>query len=748
MKMFLAVQKKNICVIFLICFIVILLTGCGGKEKAFDSLEDYDRATLGVLTGSSYEQQTEEAFPRAKMVKYKTVLDMLVGLKQDEIDGFLMDEADFHALRWDIDMLSYVEEPISTVEYRYLLGNNENSADLKKELNEFIAHMQETGELERLEHKWMSDEEPTNYPDYTALEPKNGTIKIIADLDHKPFSYQKGDRVAGLDVEFLTLFAMEYGYGIEMAAGTSGAIVAGLESGKKDISCGGITETQAREEKLDCSDVYAECSLIMAKRGEMDLTLADLETSTIGALEGTTYSIMVPKQLPNAELAFFKMMSDMSVALEQGKIDAFTADEAYLYVLRWEGYDVRRVKEAIGISNYGVAFPKNGESERYRQEINAFIARSNADGTLKELEKKWFGNQEPTEFIDYSRLKGENGTLTVGVSSLNKPFVYMKNGELAGFDIELLTMFAEEYGYALDFRDTDFAGLLTGAQSKYDMAAAGLTITDERLETLDFSNPYLVKDLVYITEASHVQASFGEWLSDSFEKTFVKEDRWKMIAESIGITLIISICSTILGSVAGFVLYLLRRSKLPAVVKGTKAFARVYTRIVAGTPMVVILMILFYIVFGKADLNGVLVSIIAFTFTFGAFVYENLLVSVEGIDKGQEEAAYALGYDRNRTFFRIIFPQALKTFLPVYSGEVVSLVQGTSIVGYIAVSDLTAVGDIIRSNTYEAFFPLITTAVIYFILTWIFASLLGRIRVQLDPKMRRKDIILKGVKTS
>ena len=109
------------------------------------------------------------------------------------------------------------------------------------------------------------------------------------------------------------------------------------------------------------------------------------------------------------------------------------------------------------------------------------------------------------------------------------------------------------------------------------------------------------------------------------------------------------------------------------------------------------------------------------------------------------EAAYALGYTKNNTFFKILLPQALKVFIPTYSSQVVGLIKATSVVGYIAVNDLTSVGDIIRSNTYEAFFPLIAVAIIYFMLTWIISKLLGAVGRRFDPKKRKTSNFLKGV---
>ena len=217
--------------------------------------------------------------------------------------------------------------------------------------------------------------------------------------------------------------------------------------------------------------------------------------------------------------------------------------------------------------------------------------------------------------------------------------------------------------------------------------------------------------------------------------------------EGIGVTMVISILAILIGSLLGFALYMLSRSDIKILRGLIKGISTVYSRFIAGTPVVVILMILFYVVFGNIrDMSGIVVAILGFSLVFGAFVYEHMQISVDSVDNGQTEAAYALGYNKNNTFFRIVFPQAMKIFLPSYCGQIVELIKATAVVGYIAVNDLTKMGDIIRSNTYEAFFPLIATAVIYFVLTWIVASLLNLIKFKFEPKRRTEKTILKGVK--
>ena len=168
--------------------------------------------------------------------------------------------------------------------------------------------------------------------------------------------------------------------------------------------------------------------------------------------------------------------------------------------------------------------------------------------------------------------------------------------------------------------------------------------------------------------------------------------------------------------------------------------------LVQGMPMVVLLMILYYIIFGNVSISGVPVAIIGFTLVFGASVYGMLKLGVGAVDKGQREAALALGYPDRRVFYRVILPQAIPHVIPVYRGEIVGLIKATAIVGYIAVQDLTRMGDIVRSRTYEAFFPLIAVAVIYFVLSAILTFFVDKLARLFDSKGRSREKILKGVR--
>jgi polar amino acid transport system substrate-binding protein len=171
---------------------------------------------------------------------------------------------------------------------------------------------------------------------------------------------------------------------------------------------------------------------------------------------------------------------------------------------------------------------------------------------------------------------------------------------------------------------------------------------------------------------------------------------------------------------------------------------RFFVWLIQGMPVVVLLMILYYIVFARAGISGTSVSIVGFTLIFAASVFGMLKAGVNAIDGGQLEAAYALGYADRSAFFRIILPQAMPHFMPAYKAQITALIKATAIVGYVAVQDLTKVGDLIRSRTYEAFFPLIAVAVIYYILAAILTRIVNKIEIRMDPRQRTPEEILEG----
>lgn len=466
--------------------------------------------------------------------------------------------------------------------------------------------------------------------------------------------------------------------------------------------------------------------------------LSRFENAKLGVVTGSLFGGFCRERFPNAAISEFNNFADVLMALKQGKVDGTMLDRPNFNSVRRTEAELSCVTVPEYSVEIGFGFRKDDEGDVLQAQMNEFLKKLREEGELERMLGKWYGETEPNESVPLEELADNTKPLRISIDTTRKPFVYRYNNEPVGFEIEVLYLFCEEYDYNIGTPDdVSFASGLAGlATGMYDLVCGGLYMTPARKEQVNFSDPYLVADVVmaiYEGESGGFFASLGE----SFQKTFVEEGRWKMILEGIGITLLISFSAVLGGTLLGFLLYLASRSKFKAPAAIARGFAKVYSKIIAGTPTLVVLMLLYYVVFGKTDLSGILVAIFGFILTFGSFVYNQLKLTVEGVDRGQTEAAYALGYGRNRTFFRIVLPQAMKMFLPAYSSEIVSLIKATSVVGYIAVNDLTKVGDIIRTNTFEAFFPLIAVALIYFLITWGVSALLGLVMRRTDPRRRR-----------
>ena len=209
-------------------------------------------------------------------------------------------------------------------------------------------------------------------------------------------------------------------------------------------------------------------------------------------------------------------------------------------------------------------------------------------------------------------------------------------------------------------------------------------------------------------------------LIESFTNNLIVEDRYRMILDGLQVTLLITLCAAVLGTLLGGLVCWMRMSRR----RWLQQVARVYIDLMRGTPVLVLLMLMYYVVMAPMDATGIVVAIVTFAMNTAAYISEMLRTTIQGIDRGQTEAGLALGFTQRQTFFRIILPQVVRAVMPVYQGEVISLLKGTSVVGYIAVADMTRASDLIRSRTFDAFFPLIVTAIIYFLMAWLIGLLL------------------------
>lgn len=239
---------------------------------------------------------------------------------------------------------------------------------------------------------------------------------------------------------------------------------------------------------------------------------------------------------------------------------------------------------------------------------------------------------------------------------------------------------------------------------------------------------------------------FFQSIADSFTKTFITDDRWLQLLKGLGVTLEITFFALLIGVAIGFLVAIVRsthdmnlsnrkcRVFGDYVLKIVNAICNIYITVIRGTPVVIQLMIMYYIIFASSR-EGIVAAIISFGINSGAYVAEIVRSGIMSIDRGQFEASRSLGFNYSSTMVHIIIPQAFKNVLPALGNEFIVLLKETSVAGYVALQDLTYVGNLIRSRTYEAFFPLITVAVIYLVIVLIISFFLKK----LERRLRNSD---------
>jgi len=439
-------------------------------------------------------------------------------------------------------------------------------------------------------------------------------------------------------------------------------------------------------------------------------SIEDVNGKPMGCMSGSIFDKLIEEQFPDSSITYYNSRSDLLLGLKSGKVDGYICDEPVAMMVLAQNDDVTYLSDAVGYVDYGICF--SDPKKNVRDEFNVFLLKTEASGHLKELQDKWICQEGTTKKKVEYELTGENGLLMCATTPDAAPFSFMRNSVFQGYEVELLYEFAYEYGYDIQIDTLSFDALLTAVSTaKYDLALNGIYITPERAKSVNFCEPtYRGNDVVVIAKEKVKESkNIFETIGTSIYRNFIEEDRYQLLLQGLLTTVIISVLSVVLGTLLGFIVFILSLAY-----RGCKKVFDRIQKILGGLPIMVFLMLLFYVVFNKSALSGTVVSIIGFGIVFAATVYDLLKAGVSAVDSGQMEAALALGYGQWSALFRMVLPQAIQVVMTSYEREIVSLIKTTSVVGYVSVSDLTRMSDIIRGRTYDALLPLVVIAVAYF----------------------------------
>jgi len=491
-------------------------------------------------------------------------------------------------------------------------------------------------------------------------------------------------------------------------------------------------------------------------------TISDLEGTDVGVVTGVVLDEIIVNEL-HAAPAYYSEISSGLEDVRLGRLAGFITDLSAARVIASNNADL----EVIALPPEVFSLPIGAFSmdQARIDSFNQFIASITSDGTLRQIQDRWLAPDADldTAMPDFPAGSGENGRLTVATTGTGVPFTFTgAGGELKGFSIELISRYAAWAGLDIDFKSMDFSGLIPYVVSgKADIGIEGVSITPERQEQVLFSVPIYDDQAGVLvpadgTQTTHAATStpagveniplvstdsaaggdnaaasggLGHWVQSGIQRNLIQDGRWKMVVSGLGVTLLIALAAQVRGTALGCALcyVLLRKNRL------AQMLGKAYCSLIQGTPVVVLLMITYYIVFGSSTASNVLIAIVAFTLVTAVAVAGTLKSAIGTVDPTEIEAARSLGFTPLRTFALVTLPQAVQQALPAYLSGFVELVKATAIVGYIAIMDLTRAGDIIRSRTYDAYFPLLLVALIYLLVTtllvFIFKRIVRRINV-------------------
>jgi polar amino acid transport system substrate-binding protein len=479
-------------------------------------------------------------------------------------------------------------------------------------------------------------------------------------------------------------------------------------------SCGGESKS------VIPNRVYSINDLGHKKVGVQIGNTADIYASDFG---GDTAKIDVER---------YTKLADAVQALMQGKVDAVMSDDQPAKAFVRQNPSLRILEEVFVEEMYAGVVAKGKEA--LLDSVNQAIAQMKFDGVYDSLFNTYINRNSN---YHYQKKVTEGPKLVVSTNAQFPPYEYYENAKVVGFDIEIVNYIADYMHRTVEIQDIEFDAIINAvASGKADVGFAGFTVTEERKKSINFTTPYTLSKVVVIVRGDeNVQSkeSFG----DHLYKNFVKDSRWKFIVEGLRNTLIISFFAALLGILIGFVIAQIRtNNEFNGRYKVLNWFAKAYLAVIRGTPMMIQLLIIYYIVFSSVNVNKILVAIVAFGVNSGAYVSEIIRSGIKGVDPGQIEAGRSLGLKFRTVLYHIVYPQAFKNSLPALTNEFISLIKETSICGYIGLTDLTRGGDIIRSMTYEAMLPLLAVAAIYFILVAGLSACVAKLEKRLKKNER------------
>ena len=693
------------------------------EENPAEEEYDFTGKKIGVqlgTTGDVYATDYEDD-GTAKIERYNKAADAIQALKQQKLDCVLLDEQPakaFVARNSDIRIL-----PKEFTQENYALCLKKGNKDLLDKVNAALGKLKEDGTIQKIITNYIGTDEEKGTMSYEKKDvQRKGKLIVATNAEFPPYEYVENGKIVGIDMDIMQAICDELGMELSIENMKFDSIIAAVNAGKADIGAAGMTVTEDRKKNADFSDSYTTSKQVIivydpAPKDEI-VGVADLVGKKIGVQLGTTGDIYATDYEDDgtAKVERYNKAADAIQALKQRKIDCVILDEQPALAFLKQNGDIKIIDEEFTLEDYALCLKKGNKD--LLDKINGALAKLKEDGTIQKIITNYIGTDEQKGTMPYAKKDVERkGKLVVATNAEFPPYEYVENGRIVGIDMDIMQAICDELGMELSIENMKFDSIIAAVNAgKADVGAAGMTVTEDRKKNVDFSDSYTTSKqviIVYNKDAQSGGLSFGA----KVKQNFIEEDRWRYLVDGLGTTLLITVLSILVGLFLGTLIAVVRtihdqNGKL----KFLNFLCKVYLTIIRGTPAVLQLLIIYYGIFNAVNVSKVLVAVIAFGLNSAAYVAEVIRSGINAVDKGQFEAGRCLGLSYKQTMSSIIMPQAFNNMLPALLNEFISLLKETAVCGYIALQDLTMGGDIIRSQTFDAFLPLIAVAIVYLII--------------------------------
>lgn len=730
--------------IIVLIFVVITLFSCSKNQKKeqVTNLNEFKEGQVAVVTGTIADKLVWSKFPNAKCSYYNSPLDACIAVVKGIEKGAAYDEPILKNIMAQNPGLVMLPDMITIDNYG--MAVRLDNTKLKYSADSLLDALKADGRYEKMMQNWFPKKgKPAPMPKME-WKATNGILNFGTSAVTEPFSFfDDKQQIVGFDIEFVSLLAQSQGMQLKIINLEFGSLISSLISKKTDIIGACMTITEERAKSVLFTKPYYRGGIAVVVKGDETISSVNepnLITSNIGAMTGTTGEMYIRANYPEASIQCYDDIMDAVAAFQAHKLDYVIT--AYTTALKVANKNKELVVLPKEYTDEYAAIAFNKKNPKLLNEVDQVLAKFIKDGTLDQIIKRWIRKDgSPYELTEIPKVT-TGKPIIVAIAANREPMCFISNNQIVGLDCELIERIAYELGRPVQYYDMKFSALIAALESgKADLVISNMTATEERAKVVNFSQGYFVNPQVLLAKQELTPAldnakktNFFTNFKESFHNNIIREKRYMLLWNGFKITFLISIFAAILGTILGALICMMRMSKS----KLLQISAKVYIDLLRGIPQVVLLMLMFYVILAPLNINGVTVAIITFAMNFAAYVSEMFRTSIQSVQKGQTEAGIAMGFSKVKTFIFIVLPQAVQRVLPVYKGEFIALVKMTAIVGYIAVQDLTKASDIIRSRTFDAFFPLIMVAILYFALAWILTLLLDRVQLVTNPKRKNR----------